>query len=68
MTEMAKVRKNLRKKREEKGWTAYELSKRTGITTSHIYNIESGINAVSSNKLGVLAEALGCTLAELLSE
>lgn len=40
MTEMDKVRKNLRKKREEKGWTAYELSKRTGITTSHIYNIE----------------------------
>lgn len=32
----------VKKAREEKGWTVSELSRRTGISTAQIYNIESG--------------------------
>jgi len=59
---------NIKAIRESQGMTQRDLSDKTGITEGHIGNIESGRNDCTAEKAKKIAEVLGVTLDELLSE
>lgn len=56
----------LKSRRQLKGLTLGELSKASGVTSSHLGRIERGERAPSAAVLRRLAEPLGCTEVELL--
>ena len=60
------IGKKVRSKRLEYGWTAEELAKRAGTSSSHVYNIEKGYNKFSLDILERIAKALNCSAEELL--
>lgn len=56
----------LKTARTERGWSAHELSRRTGIHPSTIIRIEDGeFNNPRPEKLAVIAEELGLSLADV---
>lgn len=60
------IGEGIRKERIEKGWTAVELSERSGVSAVCIYMCEGGINAPTLYTLIQLASALGTGINELL--
>jgi len=56
---------NLKKIMKEKGYTVTKLSQLSGVGKSSISQYLSGKNAPSSERIGVLADALGCTVDDL---
>lgn len=58
---------NLKKAREDAGFTQEVLSKKAGITPSFLSKIESTQNNVSLDKMIALADAVGKPLSKLLT-
>ena len=59
---------NVKKFREEKGWTQGELSERSGVGRITISRMESGVlEETSAGTLVKLATALGCEMGDLVS-
>jgi ribosome-binding protein aMBF1 (putative translation factor) len=58
----------LRKKRIEAGMTQAELAAATGLNRSYLSEVECGHEGISLERADRLAHALGCELAQLLSE
>lgn len=48
--------------RKRKDMTQYDLAKAAGLTESMISRIELGLSKPGEDKLGKIAEALGCVL------
>lgn len=44
--------------REQKGWTRYELAKRSGMSEAHIMRIEKGLYAIRVDVFNKLCEVL----------
>ena len=60
---------NLKKIREERGLTQGELAKLSGISRVTINRIENGMQReIMVGNLNKLADALGCSVSELISE
>ncbi|WP_049825056.1 helix-turn-helix domain-containing protein [Paenibacillus sp. 1-18] len=51
---------------DQKGWTIYRLSKECGVTVSALYNIGKKKQGPYAETLVKLADALGCTVDELI--
>ena len=62
------IGKRLQLLRKKKGISVYRLSHDTGISTSHIINLENGSKNPSAETLSRLIEPLGITLSELFNE
>ena len=60
------VGENIKKLREEKGYTQLKLSNKVGITQSMIAQIERGTKAVNLQLGKQIAEVLGCSVDDLL--
>lgn len=60
--------KNLKKYREQRGLTQQKLASLAECSRSAITEIENGNRWVGNEMLAKLAEALGCTAADLLKE
>lgn len=60
------VAKNLRRLRNEKGWSQEELSFRAKVDRSYISQLETGTYSASVTMLGKLARALGIDASEFL--
>jgi transcriptional regulator with XRE-family HTH domain len=60
------VARNLRRLRNEKGWSQEELSFRAKVDRSYISQLETGVYSASVTMLGKLAKALGVDAGELL--
>ncbi len=58
----------IKKLRLEKEWSQLELSKRSGVSQSHIHYLESGNKQPTITTLRKLADALGVSVADLLDE
>lgn len=66
MEEKCIERDDLRKKvglliqqaREQRGWTRYELSRRSGIGEAHLMRIEQGLYSIRIDVLNKLCKAL----------
>jgi transcriptional regulator with XRE-family HTH domain len=61
------ISRNINDKLELLGWTAYRLGKETGCTQPRIYRVCSGENEPSVSLLRDIAEALECTMDELVA-
>jgi transcriptional regulator with XRE-family HTH domain len=59
---------NIRRLRQEKGWTQAELSERTGIKISHLSTIESDATDPKVSTVYKLMHAFECTPNALLAE
>lgn len=64
----ARIGRRLRELRQEKGLTAYEVARRSGIHRPNISRMESGKHVPTVDTLDRLARALGVSLAVLVSE
>lgn len=64
----AMIKNNVDKLLERKGWTRYRLSKESGVTMSVIYSLGSKESGPSAEILLKLANALDCTVDELLKQ
>ena len=53
-------------RRGEKGWNKLDLASRSGVAPSTVSKVESGTYNLSLKGIAGLAEALGCTSADLL--
>ena len=53
--------------RDHLGFTLRDLSKRTGISASHLSEIERGLKPASASALSRVADALGATVDALIS-
>lgn len=62
------VSETLKRKRKEKGLTQGQLASISGVSQQAISFIECGRNTPSEGTLRLLAEALGCSIAELVGE
>jgi len=60
--------KNLKNRMKEAKLTAAELSRRTGISKAAISQYLSGINRPCGKRIDKLAEALGCTVMDLVND
>lgn len=60
--------KNLRKRRDEAGWSRWTLSVEAGVSPQTIEDIESGKSGGSIKTAQKLAKALGTTVADLIGE
>ena len=58
----------IQKLREEKGITKYRLAEITGISHTHICNIENGAKIPTIETVSRLLEPLGVSLAEFFAE
>lgn len=59
---------NLEFYRKKAGLTQEELSKKTGILTSGICRVEKGVSDFNGQRWKIIAEALGCSVDELLGK
>ncbi len=59
---------NIKKLREEKGFTQKEIANLLGVTHTAISNYEKGIREPNIKNLIKLADIFGCSLDELLRE
>ena len=57
---------NLRKKREAKGMTLADISKRTGISVQNVSSYENGYKVPSLRIVVSLADIYRCTIDELV--
>lgn len=57
---------NLKKLREEKGLTQYDLAYKLAISPNAVYRMERGTMTISVPTALAISEILGCTLDELL--
>lgn len=62
------VSDNLRAARKKKGWTQKDLAEHSGVSQQAVSFIETGRNTPSEGTMRLLADALGCTVAELMGE
>lgn len=60
------VGEKLKRRRQLKGLTLGELSKASGVTSSHLGRVERGERTPSAAVLRQIAEPLGCTEVELM--
>lgn len=60
------VEENVNRLLALKGWTRYRLSKESGITMSVIYQLGDKASGPTADKLLKIADALGCTVDELV--
>lgn len=58
----------VKKLRIQNNWTQFELSKRSGVSQSHIHYLETGSRKPTINVLSKLARAFKVTVPELLVE
>ena len=59
---------NVKRLRESKGWTQAELSEASGVGRITISRLESGVlKETSAGTLMKLANALGCTMNDIVS-
>lgn len=65
---MSDIGDNIRKKRKEKNFSQNQLAKKAGVSQSALSAIEKDVQNPSSQTVSLIAEALGCSLAELLGE
>ena len=59
--------KNLKRAREDAGFTQDELSRITGMTQSFLSKVENARNNISLDKMIVLSDAIGKPLSQLLA-
>lgn len=60
MSQSASVEEHpLRTARKLRGWSTYELARRSGVAQSTVYRIESGERHPSAKTLAKIANALG---------
>lgn len=64
----ATIKANVDRLLKLKGWTRYRLSKESGVTPSLIYSLESKQSGPSSTVLIKIADALDCTVDDLLKK
>jgi transcriptional regulator with XRE-family HTH domain len=60
------VGRNLRRLRNEKGWSQEELAFRANVDRSYISQLETGTYSASVTMLGKLAKALGVDASDFL--
>ncbi|TGV61093.1 XRE family transcriptional regulator [bacterium M00.F.Ca.ET.141.01.1.1] len=60
------VRTSVKERRVARGWGQEELAAKAGMSTTTIHNLEAEKNGFTDKSLSAIAEALGCTPAELL--
>jgi DNA-binding Xre family transcriptional regulator len=60
------VKNNVDRILQVKGWTRYRLSKESGVTMSVIYSLGQKESGPTADKLLKIADALGCTVDELV--
>ncbi|WP_186342983.1 helix-turn-helix domain-containing protein [Allochromatium palmeri] len=60
--------KNVRRMRQDKGWSQYQLSNRTGIKVGHISKLEQDEGDPKLSTLYKLMDALGCSPDSLLMD
>lgn len=58
--------KNIRRMRQDKGWSQFQLSEKTGIRVTHISKLEQGEGDPKLSTLYKLMEALDCSPDSLL--
>lgn len=58
---------NLRRYREDKGFTQLDLANRAGVTTRRIANLEKAQGSPRILTIDALADALGVTVVQLLA-
>lgn len=63
----ARLRANLRRLREERGWTQAEAAERCGMSFQQLSQVESGRSNVTLVTLCRLARGLGVDLADLVA-
>lgn len=59
---------NIKLMRQQKGMSQEELASRVGTTRSQISNIERGFRKTTTDRMVVIADALGCNVADLYDE
>lgn len=59
---------NVKRLREQKGWTQEALAGRAGLDRSYVAGIEAGLRNPSTKALAKLARALGVTLSRLFED
>lgn len=62
------IKNNVDRILQMKGWTRYRLSKKSGVTMSVIYSLGQKESGPTADKLLKIADALGCTIDELVRE
>ncbi|MNW27534.1 helix-turn-helix protein [compost metagenome] len=60
------IKQNVDRLLERRGWTRYRLSKESGVTMSVIYSLGEKESGPTADKLLKIANALGCTVDELV--
>lgn len=60
--------KNIRRMRQDKGWSQFQLSEKTGIKVNHISRLEQGEGDPKLSTLYKLMDALGCSPDALLMD
>jgi len=58
----------IRKRRIALGMTQGDLGKKVGVTYQQIFKNETGVNRVSGSRLLAVAQALDCTVSDLLGD
>ena len=65
---MSAIGENISRKLKEQGLSQNRLAKLSGVSQSNISSILSNTKSPSVDTIRLLADALGCTVAELLGE
>ncbi|WP_342416241.1 helix-turn-helix transcriptional regulator [Paenibacillus sp. FSL R10-2782] len=60
------IKQNVDRLLERRGWTRYRLSKESGVAMSVIYSLGEKESGPTADKLLKIANALGCTVDELV--
>ncbi len=58
----------LRARRKALGMTQVDLARASGLNRSFISDVERGVESISLDRAETLAQAVGCRLADLLTE
>lgn len=66
--EMTEMGRRIRQIREQKGMTCTALAEQVGISAQGMWNLESGNNGRTLDKLPKIAKALGCRIDDLFPE
>lgn len=67
MNQPSIIGRNIKRLREEHGWTITELADRAGIFREHVSRYESGSRNPSLTTAAAIAQALGVTVNDLLA-